>query len=894
MLNWAVVRSKPLLWIAGLVTLLANTVILIAPAPWPVTLAALALGLLPGTLLVAALFARPEDAVRGLRDGMERGVYALGAGYVLLVLTMLALSALPGPQTTVGMLAAFDALIVVLGGWCAVRWARQAGEGTPVAQHEPEDAGAHRSWVLVGLAVLLVTGGVLRLLNLGYADFQGDEARAMLRAAEVIQGYPGALLIHKKGPVEILLPTLVYAAQMQIDEAQARLPFALASLGGLVAVWVLGWRMFGVVAGWLAAMLAAVDGYLIGFARIVQYQSIVFCMTVLTVLALYRLVQTRRIDGRYLLLAALFLATGLLAHYEALWAVIPGGYLLWGLARTADAGQPQGAAPTGWGDDDGRLEGAAPAGRWDGARALMRAAALPAVALVVILALFYVPFVLDVRFGRTYEDIVGNRIGSGFPYNNLADFLARTVIYSSSYYLFFLITVTVLALIGLYFRNLPRWAAWTVSVLLVGGLALTFANDRWLQLFGRDQMWLFFAAALLVPLVGRRVSVAERTAWLWFGVPMILAIFFVSKPNSHVYGFFAPWALIVGATLGQGWRWLAARVGVNRARLVALPVALGGLLLFAVYEFWLFDYTQEEVLRNWARLRPAGYWTPYAEPDSHSLFGFPARDGWKAVGALYAQGVLDAPFDADASDFVSEWYDRGRGYCPRDHELYIVSEPLLPSGAAEQDELRAELAAQGYGEYGQIYVNDQPKLTLYQQGGGPDTPHIFKAEEYTAEFDRTLSTPFYAKNGPVTNPAIQQPVAYRLGEAIWLQGFDLEPAEVAPGETLLLNLYWKSTAPIPRAYKVFTQVIDLQTLQKAGQLDGDPGCAEYPTDEWRVGDTILDRYRIPIAPEAAPGAYTLLVGLYDPETEERLPVFAADGTALGDAIQLATVRVQGP
>ena len=192
---------------------------------------------------------------------------------------------------------------------------------------------------------------------------------------------------------------------MQITEAQARLPFALASLGGLVAVWVLGWRMFGVVAGWLAAMLVAVDGYLIGFARIVQYQSIVFFMTVLMVLAIYRLAQTRRIDSRYLLLAALFLATGLLAHYEALWASDSGQLFAVGAGARRLMGSP----------------GGCPTGRWDGAGAATRRA-LPAVVLVVILALFYVPFVLDVRFGRTYEDIVGNRIGSGFPYNNLADF----------------------------------------------------------------------------------------------------------------------------------------------------------------------------------------------------------------------------------------------------------------------------------------------------------------------------------------------------------------------------------------------------------------------------------------------------------------------------------------
>ena len=97
---------------------------------------------------------------------------------------------------------------------------------------------------MVGFLILLLVAGFLRFTNLGYAEFQGDEGRAVLRAAAVMQGYENALFLHRKGPVEILLPTLVYAMTGHLTEATARLPFALANLTGIIAIFVLGWRMF--------------------------------------------------------------------------------------------------------------------------------------------------------------------------------------------------------------------------------------------------------------------------------------------------------------------------------------------------------------------------------------------------------------------------------------------------------------------------------------------------------------------------------------------------------------------------------------------------------------------------------------------------------------------------
>ena len=175
----------------------------------------------------------------------------------------------------------------------------------------------HKRWVWLGLVLLVAVAGFLRLPNLSYSEFQDDEVTVVWHSAEVIQGRADALFIHDKGPAEILQTAATYAIIDRMTERVARLPFTVAGLGGLLVLFLLGWRLFGPLAGWIAAMLLALDGYFIGFARIVQYQSLVFLMVVLVVLLVYKYVKDPLTSYRYIWLASAFFATGMLAHYEA-------------------------------------------------------------------------------------------------------------------------------------------------------------------------------------------------------------------------------------------------------------------------------------------------------------------------------------------------------------------------------------------------------------------------------------------------------------------------------------------------------------------------------------------------------------------------------------------------
>ena len=144
---------------------------------------------------------------------------------------------------------------------------------------------------------------------------------------------------------------------------------------------------------------------------------------------------------------------------------------------------------------------------------------------------------------------------------------------------------------------------------------------------------------------------------------------------------------------------------------------------------------------------------------------------------------------------------------------------------------------------------------------------------------------------------IEHPLDLRLGPSIRLVGYDLAQEEVAPGDALELTLYWQTDQPLTARYKVFTHLLGEVYNAGAGnfiwgQVDSEPAGGQAPTTTWTPGEIVADRYTLPVAADAPPGQYALEIGLYGLVNGERLPVSAADGQPLGDAVKLATITVR--
>lgn len=825
-------------------------------------IAALSLaGFVPGALLVAVLL----PATAAGPDWWERALYSVAAALAVMVVGMLLVSYLPGAVTATQILVAFDAMAVTLAVWLVWRQADEPGAASANSLQPMLNR-----WVLIGALVLAAVGVLFRFTNLGYADFQGDEARAALRAAAVIQGYEDVLLLHKKGPTEILLPTLVYALTGHLNELTARLLFAIANFVALFAVWLLGWRLFNPLTGWIAAMLLALDGYFIGFAHIVQYQSVVFLMSIVGVLIVHRLVIEPRRVTAYLTLAAIFLATGLLSHYEGVLAALPMTYLLGVLV---------------WRNRSD----------W---RALLGATLIAGLVGGAVLALFYGPYVLNPRFAATYQYLTDRRIGGSPPYNNLVDVFMRTTLYSTTYYVLLVIAAMLVGMVRVYRRGCHWLLAGAASLLLVAVIALSFLRPAWLQLGERDWAVIPFALLIALVIVSPRQRIEERMLWLWFGAVMLLAIFLTEKPRTHVYTFFMPWLLLAGMVLSDGWFALRGRIGARFATAIGVVAAALCTLVFTNYAYWFF-VSQSEVMLNYDTQRPSGYAVLYDEPDNKARFGFPLNNGWKTIGELYRQGVLSGYFASNEKEaWVPAWYSRGVERCEREAQWFFEIRNLEPF--SNEDFLKMEhYLRDGFVKWGRVQVNGLDKLTIYKRTGEKrETPTkdpvdglpIYRFEEDASAFDENALADL-PLTYPSVDPAIANPLHVNFGNLIWLEGYVIShPQPLRQGDLIRLTLYWRAQTPIAANYKVFNQVYANDGPMIA-QRDGYPVCDSRETWRWDPGELITDFYDLPVKPDAPDGLYPLYTGFYDEATGDRLSLLDDAGAEIGTQMHVTDIRI---
>lgn len=138
-----------------------------------------------------------------------------------------------------------------------------------------------------------------------------------------------------------------------------------------------------------------------------------------------------------------------------------------------------------------------------------------------------------------------------------------------------------------------------------------------------------------------------------------------------------------------------------------------------------------------------------------------------------------------------------------------------------------------------------------------------------------------------TRPNVSQVLSADLGGKADLIGYDLAPAGAfAPRQTIHLTLYWQGKNLFDKSYKVFTHLVGPDG-QLYGQRDSIPLDGVAPTTSWAPGEFLADHYDIAINANAPPGAYQLVVGMYDADSGARLPV---DGGKT-DSIVVAKVEV---
>jgi hypothetical protein len=135
-------------------------------------------------------------------------------------------------------------------------------------------------------------------------------------------------------------------------------------------------------------------------------------------------------------------------------------------------------------------------------------------------------------------------------------------------------------------------------------------------------------------------------------------------------------------------------------------------------------------------------------------------------------------------------------------------------------------------------------------------------------------------------PEVQYRVGINLGNVVQLIGYDLQQDQVAAGDAFPLTLYWRALDEMGTSYTVFIHVVGPDGVIR-GQWDSRPGSGNLPTTGWVKDEVITDQYLVPMDEDAPPWQYTIVVGMYDPMTNQRLQV---SGTQDQDFIALDAIQ----
>ncbi len=124
----------------------------------------------------------------------------------------------------------------------------------------------------------------------------------------------------------------------------------------------------------------------------------------------------------------------------------------------------------------------------------------------------------------------------------------------------------------------------------------------------------------------------------------------------------------------------------------------------------------------------------------------------------------------------------------------------------------------------------------------------------------------------------QQTVAAQFGGAIVLESARASRA-LSENRPLGVTLVWRAETEPTQDYRVFIHLRNAAG-ETVAQTDGEPVHWTRPTSSWQAGETVTDRHALWVG-ALPPGEYSLVAGLYLPETGERLRT--ADGS---DAVEI--------
>jgi hypothetical protein len=146
---------------------------------------------------------------------------------------------------------------------------------------------------------------------------------------------------------------------------------------------------------------------------------------------------------------------------------------------------------------------------------------------------------------------------------------------------------------------------------------------------------------------------------------------------------------------------------------------------------------------------------------------------------------------------------------------------------------------------------------------------------------------------PAAESAYGRDLQASFDQGLDLVGYELEPAILQSGDTLTVALHWQARDWVGASYTTFIHLIGPDG-ERVAQADGPPFEGLHPTDHWLPGERLRDERRLTVPADVPPGRYQLVVGWYDPETLDRLPLVGGADSLVLAYLPVGEIQVDEP
>jgi 4-amino-4-deoxy-L-arabinose transferase-like glycosyltransferase len=156
---------------------------------------------------------------------------------------------------------------------------------------------------------------------------------------------------------------------------------------------------------------------------------------------------------------------------------------------------------------------------------------------------------------------------------------------------------------------------------------------------------------------------------------------------------------------------------------------------------------------------------------------------------------------------------------------------------------------------------------------------------------QTVRKPTFVFSDTTLAPTVH-PLQVSLDEQISLIGYEPKSSKVAPGDQLIVQLYWKANGASPDDYMGFIHLLGPDG-QLVAQDDHELGRGFYRAYFWQPDEIVRERYELVLPNDAPRGDYSFRAGVYRFPSLERLGVRSANVPAQDNTVTFGTLHV-GP